>query len=550
MVVVSDPTALVILPTAMTLAAAVFDLIAKLNLWLLPVIYVIIVESMKSRTMGADEGVAQLYAMKKIEKTLLWFFLVIFLFMIPVTSSQGTRLAGFACGPEISSFATPDNPIERSVSNPTVKLPVGYALVNNLSQAIGGSLSGMMPCGASSRIESTKVMEAIRMPDNHHTPELKVFAEKCYFNARRRLANAVDQDRVFASYDPTDVKAGLFFGQAMKRVYTGTFTNDGRRYEPLTFSVHRDAYTGPTTDFYIARHADDRLVNEHRVFCDAGSNYYRSIMHDMFSSELEREYKLVHNYRSAYPDRTGYYVTPTETKDYLSESILLNHSTVSGEFKEKFLKTVSELFVINPKETALDVSLERLKPTQMGDHVSEELLPVYDHHFLKEFVVTLGAALAGLKATLLEESFFAMVPVALVMLSAVVVVASPLMLVVSGYKMSVLLNTCAILFFAATAPYILNIGYAMGSTLQAIGDSVYGMSGTTYDAHGLVFQYMGAMTSIVIMFVWAGFCMMIGMNLGGFLNALLGEHVLGAGREAFNMGKKGLDVAAKAFKKN
>ncbi|MFA0698815.1 hypothetical protein, partial [Vibrio sp. 10N.222.49.C9] len=72
MVVVSDPTALVILPTAMTLAAAVFDLIAKLNLWLLPVIYVIIVESMKSRAMGADEGVAQLYAMKKIEKTLLW----------------------------------------------------------------------------------------------------------------------------------------------------------------------------------------------------------------------------------------------------------------------------------------------------------------------------------------------------------------------------------------------------------------------------------------------------------------------------------------------
>ncbi|MGR5296963.1 hypothetical protein ACPV5U_19120 [Vibrio mediterranei] len=564
MILVQEQFGQVIIPFAINLGRTAFDVINGLGLVFIPFIAAFIRAFLESRAQGADEGPASVLAIKMLEKSMVGMLFVLIFFTIPAKYGEAdVEFNRFQCGMGVGETAmdaiyniVPNlEHVGKDIAQTKAALSMGMGLTNNVTIGIAESLSGSLTCPKDiAAIEAEVQKSYIAISDESLVANLKHFNDQCFSPALTRVAEGVAQGTSKLAY-PYAATRNTFFGTNLYAAYQGVANSPSQstmsmrikdtefvgtvdsRYKPSNYDSNARGYSyvsgameASNKFSYNASHTTNNLI----IDCQDAAQDYRSILQRYVETNHSDEIESIYKSSTVFPspnDTDGSAYTKTRN-DILDEYV---HQAFLDAFSGKRFIVDTNPAIAKAEGTNFITS--RLSRDGWLDWLNF-IDPSKTVDIVKDTSVQVGFAVGNVFKAAERSNLYSTLPLFLTMLFAVLYVASPLLIWLSGFSMKLVFNLIFIQFYLAMGYYWLNVSYMMSNILWMLSESFYAswvMSSASMATH-----YMAYSMPFVVLIAWTAACTVAGLQLGPFLMGLFTVNAVAAAKAGSQIAKQTL----------
>ncbi|MEQ6343246.1 hypothetical protein [Vibrio cyclitrophicus] len=541
MIAVQDDFGEIIIPYSINLGGVLFDIFNELGIVFLPFLALYVMIFFEARSQGADEGSPGPLMIMNIETRFWSAAVVMILCTIPWSGAQTVSNITYVCGYAQTNTAMGDLYKSRARLNDTktlqsisdVEMPLLLGLFNNVSVGSAETHSSQLECNKSqSVIESEFNKDFIPLNDEPLIANIKDFANQCYQPALERIAEVtVKGNSTIVS--PYDEEANTFFGYNSRKAYSSLHTGSRPIPSTLFMEIKESEYV-PAIDgsYYPANfstlgsshYLNKYSTNKLNIPCEEAATDIKELIEVKLKSIMPERMKLEHQSSSILPkDRNG-----------------LQHYTQESEVVNKFIQ---QAFVdsYTGKRTIYQAT-----PAMAEEENKNFLMKSFNYFWDRitgatedptslgtDMVASIGLAMENPFKAAERVNLYGTLPLYLTVVAGVVFIASPIIIVVSGYKWEVVFNIGFILFYIAMCHFWLNVSYMATNIIWLLSDSFYGGAEILKNSY-LTMHYVGYYTPFIVLLVWTVGCTMAGMKLAPFLSGIFAGAAIAAAKAGKN----------------
>lgn len=536
MIAVQESFGQVLIPYAINISQTFFDIFNGLGIVFVPFTCAIITAVVKSVVQGLDEGSPAVMAIKLYEKSFYSMLAVLILFVIPVdTKENEVSYQSYVCGVEGESTALgalyrfqPQLKLAANqIQTRAPQLPVGMGLANNITVGSAESMSARLPCSPRfETLEAKLAQDYIQIKDEALVANLKQFNDQCYKQAVDRISKSHSANRSTLP-EPFSREANFFFGLNATRAYEGFVTSDPQ--SSLMFRIKDSEFTGPVRNEYKPENYDENpgffsgKTNRLAMSCSDAALEYRHLLNvyaeQHHREDLERIYASISLLPQADQKGNPSNITRSAVKDAFIQQAMLD--VVSG--KRGLLEntpSVASAYNETWYQSLIGLSI---------DNVTSLLDEGETKSKLGASIANVGMGLENIRKNAERVNLYVIAPLIVTIVLAAVYIASPILIVLSGYSWSMVFNQVFILFYLAMTSYIVNVSFIFTNTIQLFAESYYG-TGWSHTDQVRPLDYVATMLPFFAIITWTGICLIAGLKLGPFLAGFFTGTATAAGK--------------------
>ncbi|MGR5296964.1 hypothetical protein ACPV5U_19115 [Vibrio mediterranei] len=467
--VTNDAAGLFLLPLASKLAEDMWNVVNGLGLVFAPFVFLFVYTFFESRAQGLDEGSPAVLAIKSVEKLFYPWLIILIVVVMPVSSALNVEYRQYSCL---------DNPALTSNSNtsPTRASQTALAAMNLVSQSpsmlaglvhtvslgVNEALTSQIACtkGAGRKEVSEIVQSSIPQTESVYR-SIVAFNNQCYLPAKTNIREAMATNTPLR-YTQDNLNGWAFFppsydGNAllMTSAYDGSYLK-GRSSSKISIDTPNTWYEQSTKNMTL-----DCKV--------AGQNLYDKIEADLVARpNFTDNAKKVLDYASIFNAS----LTHTQVKHDLVVAVYQNALSTQGSSQSKWLDMETErkkagwsvfglsLPSIDSQSSILD---------DMADYRNEDT----DRSVMRSLtntIVSVGSLATNIYESSKSHAVVLMLPLMVIIVQCILVVALPILTVISGYSYKFLFNWCLLYFSVSLVPFWLNFGMLMETLMLSMSD--------------------------------------------------------------------------------
>lgn len=541
MLLAQEPTAQSILPIGLQLATNAYSLMNELNIVLAILTVFIIKEFFNSRSQGQDEGAASVIALKQVEKAVYSVLVCAYLFFVPTTNQHNVQVSAYKCQMN-QNTVTPVSIANRS----TGELPIGWAVLNQVSVGISETLSSQLPCeNALDSIKSKLSTALIDIDDDNLVSHIQSHYQQCFLPAQNRIAEAKAQGTLTLT-EPYDIKKNYFFGMNNLSAYEGMLSTNGFDSK-LRMNVSQEYWHYTVKpDFYTSE-----SVNGHNVLsipCLNATTELITHMSDYVEANNSEDITRLYSINQSFPQpETRTYRSRTQARQAFVHQAYLDNATGKAqvlnpdyELNKTTSKSIMSFFsdAWDGATELFDTFSFAAAASYLGLRGEEEQASRTSSAI--EVLSYFGSQTERVIQVSKVESIHKYFPILLTVMIAIIYAAMPLLIVLSGFSWKLIKAMVILIFTMSFSFYILNLAITFDSAITSMADSGFGWFASNLSVNGAALNLVGSYTLVMAMFVWGSLAVIVGLRLGPLLTGLL--NISGAAGEA---GAKGAISAAK-----
>lgn len=548
MILTQDSFAEIIIPYSINLGMTIFDIFNELGIVFIPMLVMFVYCFFEARSQGQDEGKPGPLLIKNVEVHFYSMCLALVVCVIPLSGNQEVSNKSYVCGYAKSNTAMGDIYRSRPVLNDSnawaatkeVKLPLLMGLFNNVSVGSSEAMSSQLSCSKDqAAILSEMNKDFIQLNDEPLIANIKEFANQCYQPALERIAKVtVEGNSTIAR--PYDDEANVFWGVNVNKAYTGNHTGVKPSPMPLFINIKNEEYVAPKKSFYYPSNYNSTASNSNysynqkyqtdklNVRCDSAAHDLKVLIDTKLKQIMPERIELEYKASSILPkEKNGvpYYVTEQDVTNKFIQQAFVDAYTGKRTIYQ-VTPAQAEIENENPIIKSFKYFWSRLtgtaeKPTNVGT----------------DMVAAIGMALENPFKSAERVNLYGMLPLFISVISAAVFIASPMLIVFSGYKWEMVFNIGFILFYLAMCHFWLNVAFMATNIIWLVSDSFYGGTEILTNSY-LSLHYVGYSAPIIVLLVWTAACTMAGMKLAPFLIGIFTGAALAAAKAGQNVANK------------
>jgi hypothetical protein len=497
--------------------------------------------SVESMTNNGTSGKSAIMAFKEVELKFYSIILVMMIFVIPMSGTHDTTYSTYQCAAGhrysmvTADMELPDS-VESSISSES-KLPIGWALMNNVMSGVSGALTGKMSCSDYVAYDVSELAKSMQtFDDKNLISSVKAFDKQCYSSAGKRLAESI-YDGTTTLSEPYSEIANYFFGTNYLAAYSGTHVSPN--LGSLTFVIDEDEWVGSGISLDSSASMDEETMT-----CSAAALELYTAIEENIDDEM---LTLITNTDSMFKDDDGSYATKTTTTQKLVNygfgDIRVN--------KEAAVSPDSNRSLVEMASYAAE--LAKNSATAIANTASEIASYWKDNDAPEMFgdvamgVMHYGSSVSERFTKNLETvSMHAYLPVLLMLVCSMLYAGIPVLLLIGGYSWNVVWSIILVLGYLSISFYILELSYVFENVIVLAGQSEFGTlkkAGSNYE----VLKMVSNSLAIIALAVWTMVCSLLGLNIIGALGMVFGGAAVKAGQNAAAVGKQIGQLAAKAL---
>jgi uncharacterized membrane protein YgcG len=539
MIAVQDSFGAIIIPYGINLGGNFFDVLNELSIVYIPFLIIYLHVFLEAHAQGADEGRSGPLIIKNLEVKVYSAFLVLMLAVIPMGGKNEVSTKAYACGYSQENTAMADiyrgrpklsddklaNAIEHN------EFPVLLGLINNITVGASEAMSSQLECNKShSAIESEMNKQFITVDDEILISNIKRFANQCFQNGLERIAAATSRGSTKIAH-PYDEERNTFFGTNLSLAYQGQHSSPAT--SGLFMSVPDHQYSSAIRPEYKPYNYVSGLSDNYNYATQGTTNTLNVPCHDAAQdlrldiiANVERNYDeqidLMHKSASVLPklkDGVQHYVTHQEVLDKFVHQAFVDSFSGKRTIYQQTPAT-AEKENQNMFENAWDYAVELVNSVKDPGRAASNVM------------VNVGFSLENPFKSSEAVNLYGVLPLFISLIIAVVYMASPVLLVLSGYNWNMAFNIAFLLFYLAMMHYWLNVSYLMTNILMMVADSFYGGATWLKNAN-MALHYSAYFAPFITIIAWTGACTIAGLKLGSLIQGLF----TGAGIAASKAGQ-------------
>lgn len=521
MILVQEAFGEVTIPYGISLSNVLFDIFNETAIIFVPFIVALVVSITKARSQGLDEGSPAVLAIKLFEKSFYSMLFVLIFFALPWDSGKNEVVfKTHQCGGDSTLRPVYSNPDALNLAKQNIRighanLSLGMGLSNNITIGISETISGKTTCIPEMGAFEAKVNESyIKIEDENLISNLKQFNEQCYSSALSRLSSGTSKGGSALSF-PYEKENNYFFGFNMVKAYQGTANLP--RQMPLSYQIKGSEYSAPIKNEYKPENYDESFgwmpgkTNKLSIDCDEAAQDYKSELQFYIQNNLSDKVEKSLNSRKLFPQQTQAgapkFIQQQDIVDAFVQQAFLD--AVIGkraiiearpDVASKGSSGFMSIFTLEHWKVATDSMLKNPLSTSTWNDIATGV----------------GFALETRARASDRVNMYAVIPLVSSIILTIFYIASPIVLILSGYSWKMVYNQIFILFYLSMVPVILNISYIVSNLIYILSESFYGTFGMFSSAE-LSLDYLMYAIPIFFLIGWTAICVMAGLNIGPFL---------------------------------
>lgn len=506
--VTNEMTGMFLLPLANGVGNMVWSILNGIGIIFVPFVYLIIRSFFEAKAQGLDEGSPAVYAIKLLEKSFWGYVIVIIFVLIPTRGELTVEHRQFSCADNPSLLSNDYSMAQNSTANHRVLDVLGARDVSSPSMWVGflHQLSVGFTETAVSKLSCKRGLTA-----NEVTASLKnqipqtesvyrsilSFDEQCYNIAQTNIHKAMAEGEVLRS-STSNVQGWHFWppnyavdNELMRQAYQGFHLYD-RNVNPINMTV--------------PNHWFNHDVKGKTLSCDElAESLYRKIERDMEESDSYAEdiSRLL-----SFSQLTNPSTSESIIKHDMILSVYMSALNERGSKESQWAEERESSFNARSLYTGLK---NALMYSSIGQAVSSSQ-SAYEHFTNKEGpstldvvsrqIVALGGLLTSMTETPKSHAAVMMMPIIITLMQTILLVALPLVAVISGYSFKVIFNWSVFYFSVTMSQFWLALGGQVETLLLALlnrGTSLLDHAAVVFQP-GMSDSYL--VTSIAATFVY------------------------------------------------
>ncbi|MGR5347517.1 hypothetical protein [Vibrio mediterranei] len=535
MFLAQDQSALLLLPFSSYLYEMIWSLLGETKIIFIPIIIVIVSETLSARAQGLDEGSPAVLSIKFVERKCWWFLAVLMLFLLPGPATN-LQVNSYSCGGEGRGSVVDSSTSYFSTANPntTVKYPIMFGAINNVAVAGFEALSGKLYCGAEYQLQAEKAKKAFVIKDAQRRKEVDVFREQCYLPAIKAYTSASREGKLIESFKNGDVRDNYFFGWNSLSLYNGTHRTDGIG-SPIFASILKSFWSGPTVVSGTGPVAASGL-RTYDVRCRGYALHVYGMLENEITGNHSDTYDLIYKAATEYPDANGVVES--------SSSVL--EQMVNQMFMDSLMGYDESMLTTNSDSEKTDLMNAGIGGFISGPYLSSNSLEVqkiveankpreFDKVWggINKFLNWMGSVFAWTNGVFEAAAIFVYASLIAVNMKALVFAMAPLYIVLAGYSAKSIANVIIMMIYFIGMHYMVEIAYVMTNTINAASESFYGSTEVYLNHTGMAIKHIASMSVLFTLMFWTSVCTALGMTLGPVVDNLLSMRIAPIGRNGF-----------------
>ncbi|ANO35331.1 hypothetical protein A6E01_19145 (plasmid) [Vibrio breoganii] len=471
--IISEASALYLIPFGMTLGANAYELLAQTNLYLVPIIFIIIAESMSSRAQGLDEGSPASLALRNIEVRLLSVFFILWLCVMPLSSAPSYEFKKYSCAVD-NSVMQGARTVEdvRPATDLTIfgnhNTSLMFGLVNNISQALNGALISQIPCSQGADLSYLSRLVDLAVPGNRTVrAQAATFHETCYVPAVKALERAQSTNSMGSVPRPDDNSLTLmaqkqYFGfnsPQMRMIYQNALQNGAVSEMYMTVPEN---WLGESTPgslqscATVAGELDDAIYLSLDESFEAGASIGNDGTGGGMGTTTVDVQRILRDFFNLYGQ-----VTDVDVRRELTQLGYVNSladSSLLQTDEGKLLGQQASAWTKKSVDTLTDITTaERVAGIGSAGQA------------LKSGLLNVGGAYFAVKQSIISSGAMYLIPLGVSVIQSVILAMGALIIVLSGYKPKVVFSLALTYFTITLVPFWLNVGVYLQTILVSYG---------------------------------------------------------------------------------
>lgn len=564
-IVTNELTGMFLLPLAQTMSLGVWDVINGLGLVFIPFLYIYVKSFFEARAQGLDEGSPSVLAIKLVEKSFIGYVVIIAFVLTPISGQFVVDHRQFSCmdNPSLlnNDLAGAGSANSSALSALGVNLdtspPLYFGLIHQISTGFNEAALSQMTCqkGASAN-EVVETMKRLIPKTETMAESINSFNQRCYRVAHNKATDAQAENKTINAQ--TNTKYNWSFQQPdyaassgiIDSAYKGTLVA-GQVNDPLYMEV-------PDTWFDTS---------------DRGNNVRCSILAENLYDEIEKDLRSDSEYDDdaermlAFASMFNPSLTPAEVTHDMVIKVFENAVTQQRSQQSRWREGEKNYTSIigDFSRDEIDRARERLMSGEAFDDVGQSAMNV-----VTETVVNLGGLITTMSESAKSYAVTLILPMIITIMQSVMLIALPILIVMSGYSWGFIYNWTLLYFSITMAPFWMNVGIQIETILLSMSnysDSLWSHAMNVASSvesgytNGKAEMYIIGGTAATFVYltpiIWVMLVQIIG-NIAGsaFMNMVSGAAIVGqtgadlAQNKAEETAKKGYESMKGAFGKD
>lgn len=471
--VTNEMTGMFLLPLANGIGNMVWSILNGIGIIFVPFVFLIVRCFFEARAQGLDEGSPAAYAIKLFEKSFWGYVVVIIFVLLPTRGELTVEHRQFSCADNPSLISNDYSSRQNSTANQRVldvlgardvsspSLWVGF--MHQLSVGFTETAVSKLSCqrGLTANEVTTSLKNQIPQTESVYRSILS-FDEQCYNIAQTNIHKAMAEGEVLRS--STSNSQGWHFwppsyavdNDLMRQAYQGFLLYD-RNMSPINMTV--------------PNHWFNNDVKGQTLSCDElAESLYRKIERDMESSDT---YAQDMNRLLSFSQLTNPSASEPVIKHDMILSVYMSALNERGSKESEWTEKKESSFSARSLQTGLR---NMLAYTEVGqalnftenayEHATDKSSSTLD--IVSKHIVELGGVVTSMVETPKSHASVMMMPIIITLMQTILLVALPLVVVISGYSFKVIFNWTVFYFSVTMAQFWLALGGQVETLLLAL----------------------------------------------------------------------------------
>lgn len=499
--VTNEMTGMFLLPMSGELAAMVWEVLNSVGVIFVPFIILIIRSFFTAKAQGLDEGSPAVLAIKLLEKSFWVYVIVIIFVLLPITGQLKVEHRQYACADNPSLLNNDYSSAHNTTANRRVLDVLGanggtspslwVGLVHQLSVGITETAVSKLSCQQGVNASDIAASFKNQIPQTESVYlSIQSFHEQCYNPAKTIIHKAIADSETLRS-DVSRIRGWDFWppsydvgSELMRQTYHGEYLYD-RNVNPITMDV--------------PSHWFNNDISGKNLLCyDMAKSLYDKIERDIEDSE---HYETDKNRFLAFAQLTNELIDESVIKHDMIMNVYSSVFTPKqeGEARWEAERKASSSFIPSFLSSYFD---KRAKEQQELLHEMGALNSLGYLDALSLSVVKQGAIATSIVESAKGHAVVLMMPIIITLLQTVLMMALPIIAVMTSYSMKVIYHWSVFYFAITMSQFWITVGTQIETLLLSLLSTSHSVIERSSDVLGNGYSESLLVTSIAYSFVY------------------------------------------------
>lgn len=535
-IVTNELTGMFLLPLAQTMSLGVWDVINGLGLPFIPFLYIYTKSFFEARAQGLDEGSPAVLAIKLVEKSFIGYVIIIAFVLTPISGQFKVDHRQFSCmdnpsllNNDLAGANTANNSALSALGvNLDTSPPLYFGLIHQISTGFNEAALSQMTCqkGASAN-EVVETMKRLIPKTESMAESINSFNQRCYRVAHNKATEAQAANKPLNAQ--TNTKYNWSFQQPdyaassgiINSAYSGTLIA-GEVNDPLYMEV-------PDTWF-------DPINRGENIRCATlAEDLYNKIEQDLRSdSEHEEDTERMLAFASMFNPSLSSAEVTHDMVITVFDNAVAKKTSQDSRWKEGANKGSQTIGNTNINRDNLEKVMDATGYGDVFTIVESALDDASPMDAVTETVVNFGGLITTMSESAKSYAVTLILPMIIIIMQAVMLIALPILMVMSGYSWGFLYNWTLLYFSITLAPFWMNVGIQIETILLSMSnysDSLWSHALNTVSQSNTDMYIVGGTAATFVYLtpiIWVMLVQIIG-NIAGsmFMNMVSGAAIVG-----------------------